>query len=218
MWGIIKKDWYFYIGYLAMIPLQLLYYQTTRMRLDTTVVFMMTGWMYIVVIGSVLGVEMNEMKNRGYFFLATLPVSAKEIVAAKLTSVFALLVIYVSVTWFSFAWLEVPAEYLALSRKWLLMNSAAAMVMTGCIYWSIFRFGFGKAVYFQAGLFMMAFLAPIIFNELVIRGNLTESSPVYRAASSIGNGSIVLAGIVLFLLMWFVSVRTLESREEALAA
>ena len=55
MFGIIKKDWFFYIGYLMMLPLQMLYWHTTRMQLDTTVVFITTGWLYIVTLGSLLG-------------------------------------------------------------------------------------------------------------------------------------------------------------------
>jgi hypothetical protein len=215
MLGILKKDWYFYIGYLVMVPLQMLYYHTTRMQLDTTVVFMMTGWMFIMVLGSVFGVEMTEIKNRGYFFLATLPVSAREIVTAKLAAVFAMLVIYVSVTWFSFARLEVPAEYLVLSRKWLLLNWAFALVMTGSVYWFTFRFGFEKAVYLQGILFLFAFLVPILLNELVIRDHLTEASGLYRFFSSIDNAAIIAVGVALFLVFWFVSVRTLERKAVA---
>jgi len=31
MFGIMKKDWVFYIGYLMLLPLQMLYWHTTRM-------------------------------------------------------------------------------------------------------------------------------------------------------------------------------------------
>jgi hypothetical protein len=215
MLGIIKKDWYYYIGYLALIPLQLLYWYTTRMQLDTTVVFMTSGWMYILVLGSVFGVEMNEMKNRGYFFLATVPVSAREIVGGKLLAVFSMTVLYVIVTYFSFAGLEVQPHYLALSRKWLLLNSAVALAIAGLIYLTIFRFGFEKAVYLQGLLFLLAFLAPILLNELVIRDHLTEASGLYRIFSSMNNGAIITAGVALFLIFWFVSVRTLERRAVA---
>jgi hypothetical protein len=215
MLGIMKKDWLFYLGYLLMLPMQLLYWHTTRKHLDTTVVFMVTGWLYIVILGSMLGVEMNEMKNRGYLFLAALPVRAREIVGGKLIPILVLTVTYVLVTYFTLSGLEAQPEHLALSRKWLILNGALALGMAGVIYWIIFRFGFEKAVYLQAILFALAFVAPIALNELVIRGHINEASEIVRLAESVSNGVIILAGIVIFIATCCLSARTLERESPA---
>ena len=215
MFGIIKKDWYYYLGYLAVVPMQFIYWHTTRMELDTTVVFMMTGWIYVVILGSIFGVEMNEMKNRGYRFLATLPISAGEIVAAKLIPIFIMTVIYLAATYFAFNSLEVGPSYLALSRKWLLFNGGFALGVAGLLYWFIFRFGLEKAVYLQAGMFFFAFIVPIALNELVIRGYLTDSSMIFRLARSTGNGFLLLAGAAVYFFFYRVSKRALEREVQA---
>ena len=210
MFGIMKKDWLYYIGFLSMVPLQLLYWHTTRMQLDTTVVFMMTGWIYIVIVGSIFGVEMNEAKSHGYRFLAALPVTAREIVAAKLIPIFAVSGIYVIATYFTFSSLEVDPAYLDLARKWLLFNAAFALGVAGAIYWLIFRHGLEKAIYLQAVLFLFAFLVPIALNEAVIRGYLDDSSAIFRLVRLTGNGYLLLAGALVYLAFYHFAVRAFE--------
>lgn len=215
MLGLMKKDWLYYIGFLMVIPMQFAYWKTTRMQLDTTVVFLMTGWLYIVILGSIFGVEMNETKNRGYAFLATLPITAREIVGAKLIPIFVISVLYVLVTYFSFSSLEVEPAYLALSRKWLLFNAGFAICMAGLIYWFIFRYGLDKAMYLQGILFLFSFVIPIGLNELVIRGYLNDSSAIFRLAGMAGNGLLLVVGTAVFLCFYYFSVRALEKEVPA---
>ena len=215
MLGLIRKDILFYLGHLMIIPLQMAYWHTTRMQLDTTVVFLMTGWLYIVIIGSIFSVEMNETRNRGYSFLATLPLSAREIVGARLIPIFVIKAVYVLVTYFSFSSLEVEPAYLALSRKWLLFNAGFALGVAGLIYWSVFRYGTARAIYLQGVLFLFAFIVPIALNELVTRGYLNDSSAIFRLARTTGNGFLLVAGAVVFLVSYYISVRTYERETPA---
>jgi hypothetical protein len=210
MLGLMKKDWLHYIGFLMVIPLQFAYWKTTRMQLDTTVVFMMTGWLYIVILGIIFGVEMNETKNRGYAFLASLPITAREIVGAKLIPIFVISAVYVLATYFSFSSLEVEPVHLALSRKWLLFNAGFAICMAGLLYWFIFRYGLDKAMYLQGILFLFSFIVPIGLNELVIRGYIDQSSAIFRMAGSAGNGSLLVLGSAVFFWFYHISVRALE--------
>jgi len=158
---------------------------------------------------------MNEMKNRGYRFLSTLPISSGEIVAAKLLPVFIMTVIYMTVTYFAFNNLVVEPVYLALSRKWLFSNAAFALGIAGMLYWFIFRFGLEKAVYLQAVMFVLAFVVPIGLNELVIRGYLTDSSAIFRLARSTGNGFLLLTGAAVYFVFYRLSVRALEREVQA---
>jgi len=176
---------------------------------------MTTGWLYVVTLGGLLGVEMNEMKNRGYSFLATLPLSSREIVGAKFIPIFLMTAIYTAFTYFAFASLEVSPVYLALSRKWLLFNAAFALLLTGTVYWFVFRFGFERAVYLQAGLFGLAFIVPIALNELVTRGYLDDSSAIFRLARETGNGFLLAVGAAIYLICYFVSVRMYEREPPA---
>ena len=134
---------------------------------------------------------------------------------AKFIPILLMTAIYTTFTYFAFAGLEVSPEYLALSRKWLLFNTVFALLLTGTVYWFVFRFGFERTVYMQAALFGFAFLVPIALNELVTRGYLTESSAIFRLARSAGNGSLILAGAAVYLICYFVSVRTYEREAPA---
>jgi len=121
----------------------------------------------------------------------------------------------VTFTYFAFASLEVSPAYLALSRKWLLFNAAFALLLTGTLYWFVFRFGFEKAVYLQAALFGLAFIVPIGLNELVIRGYLDDTSAIFRLARAAGNGSLLVAGAAVYLFCYYISVRTFERKARA---
>ncbi len=207
MTGIIRKDMLYYLGNLALLPLMLLYWYATRTSLDTTVVFMSSGWLFIVVLGAIIGIEVNESRNRGYDILASLPIRPAEIAAAKLLPVLAMTGLYSATVYFMFAGFESDPSFLAMARKWLLFNSAAAVCTAGLIYWFVFRFGLEKAVYLQGALLMVALLAPIAMNELVIRGYVDLSWSIFRIT---GSPHILLAGLAVLLVFYRMAVDALE--------
>lgn len=218
MFGIMKKDWFSYIGILLALPFLMLYWHMARMQLDSNVVFMMTGWIYIVTFITMFGVETNEMKNRGYSFLATLPLSPREIVGAKFISILVTISIYVTVAYFTFDNLEISPALIALSRKLLLFNATFALLLTGTMYWFIFRFGFEKMIILKVVIFLallLGALTAIALEELFTREHLIESSAVLRIAGSAGNGSILAVGAAVYLICYFVSVRTYEREPPA---
>jgi hypothetical protein len=218
MFGIMKKDWFSYIGIFLALPFVMFIWHMTRTQLDTNEVFMMTGWLYLIIFFTMFGVEMNEMKNRGYSFLATLPLSPREIVGAKFISILVTISIYVAVAYFTFGNLESSPALLALSRKLLLFNAAFALLLTGTMYWFIFRFGFEKEVILKVVIslaLLLGILMVIALDELFTREHLIESLAVLRIARSAGNGSILAVGAVGYLICYFVSVRTYERESPA---
>jgi hypothetical protein len=212
MFWIVKKDWAFYLGYLLMLPAMLVYWHATRDRLDTTAVFLTTGWIYVVTLGAILGVEVNESKNRGYSFLATLPLSAAEIVGAKFAAIFVVDVIYLSGAYLVFTGVDVKSGFLSISREWLVLNSAISLTACGAVYWSIFRYGFERAVYLLGAMFALSFIVPIGLNEMAIRGYIGSSSTVFRASGALGAGSLLAAAAIAYVFFYIVSVRTMERR------
>ncbi len=209
MFGIMKKDWVSYIGIFLVLPFLMLFWHMTRMQVDTDEVFMMTGWIYTVIFITMLGVEINEMRNGGYSFLATLPLSPREIVGAKFISILVTISIYVTVAYFTLDNLEISTAFLALSRKLLLFNAAFALLLTGTMYWFIFRFGFEKTVILKVVIslaLLLGILMVIALNEIFSREHLVESSALLRIAESAGNGSILAVGAVAYLICYFVSV------------
>jgi hypothetical protein len=208
--GIIRKDIFIYLAYLAIVPFQILYWHITRSGLDSTIVFIMTGWINIVMLGSILGVEMNEMKNGGYMFLAALPVTARDIVRAKFAVILVISAIYGFAAWFAFAGLEAPPGYLEFARRWLLLNAATALGTAGLVYWAVFRYGLERAMYLLGGLLAFTVIVPIGLNELVIRGYLGGSSAVFRLAGTAGNLLLLAAGAAVYLAFYKLSVRAME--------
>jgi hypothetical protein len=215
MMGIIKKDMLFTLGYLLFLPLMLIYWFATRDALDTTAIFMISSWIYVVTIGSMLGIEVNESKNRGYSFLATLPVSAEEIAAGKLAPVLIQVVVYTAVTYLVYPIFESSPALLDLARNWLLLNSLTALMLTGLVYWLVFRFGFEKAVFLQAIALVLAFLAPIALNELMIRGYLDNTFVLFRIAGTAGSIPMLAAGAVAYFFIYRFSVSTLKRKVPA---
>jgi hypothetical protein len=205
-----KKDLIYTLGYLLLLPVMLLYWFATRDRLDTTAIFLMTGWMYILVIGSVMSVEMNEMKNGGYRFLATLPLCPREIAGGKFLPVLLHAALYSIVAYIAFSSLGARHAWLGFARSWLLANTALVLALAGLIYWVLFRFGFMQAMYMMAAAFILAFPLPIVLNELLIRGHIAESSSIFRLAGATGGGSMIAAGLAVFLAFYYLSVRALE--------
>ena len=218
MLGIMKKDWFFYIGIFLVLPFTMLYLHMTNMQFDTGVVFLISGWLYIVTFSVMFGVEVNEMKNRGYSFLATLPLSPREIVGAKFISILVTISIYVVAAYFTFGNLGITPALLAPSRKLLLFNAAFVLMLTGTVYWFIFKFGFEKAVILKVVISLALLLGGVIsvvLGELSTREHLIESSAVLRIAGSAGDGLILAVGTAVYLVCYFVSVRTYENEAPA---
>ena len=194
MIGIIKKDLFSYIGIILALPFVMLFWYMMSKQFDSNVVFMINGWLYIIIFITMLGVETSEMNNRGYSFLATLPLSSREIVGAKFISILVTISIYVTVAYFTFGKLEISPAILALSRKLLLFNATFALLFTGTVYWFIFRFGFEKAVILKVVIslaLLFGVLMVTALEELFTREYLIESSAVLRIARSAGNGSVL---------------------------
>jgi len=210
MLGIIRKDLLFTLGYLLLLPLMLAYWFMTRRELDTTAVFMMSAWIYIVTFGSMTAVEMNELKSRGYLFLRTLPVTPLEIVAGKLIPVFVQAAVYAAVLYFAFAVFESSPEWLAFARSWLVFNSTLAMVLTACVYWVTFRYGFEKGAYLVGFLLMLGFISPIFFNELMIRGYIDRSAAIFRFTGDLSGVTVAFIGTAVFLVLSGLSVRAVR--------
>jgi hypothetical protein len=210
MFGIIKKDLVFTAGYLLFLPPMMLYWILTRDSLDTTALFMMSAWIFIITLGSMLAVEMNELKSRGYVLLAVLPVGAGEIAAGKLIPAAAQVVVYTSVIYLSFGIFEADPGWTAFARGWLIFNSAVALSVTSFIYWVTARFGFGKASIALGILLAVSFVSPIAFNEMMIRGYIGRSSGIFRMAGGGANIAAAACSTAIFIVMFFLSVRALR--------
>lgn len=116
----------------------------TGSELSTAFVIISGVLIFALVFGSTFTNEQYEEKNKGYMFLDTLPVTAREIAEAKFALVllsvglcvgFLLILISLSVS---------SLETTAVARSYVLFTGVACLILAGVNYIGIFALGFTK--------------------------------------------------------------------------
>lgn len=112
--------------------------------MDSSVVLMLGSMMMMSVFVSIALNENIESSYNGYKFLRILPVTAAEIVTAKflLALIFTLLYfLYASLLLLFFS---KTAEFLVLSRGYIVLNAIVGLIISALLYNGIYRYGFTK--------------------------------------------------------------------------
>jgi hypothetical protein len=131
----------------------------TGSGLSTVFVFSSGILVFLVVFGATFMNEQYEEKHRGYAFLDTLPVTAREIVEAKFTLVFlatGFLVVFILLL-YSFS--SGAQETLVIARSYALLNAVICLILAGVNYIGVFILGFTKyIVIVMSGLLALGFI------------------------------------------------------------
>lgn len=208
MIGIIKKNApFFLINLLVLVIALFAYWKTSRTALDVTVVFIQVAWLYGVVLLSVMGDELREANTDGYSFLATLPVTAGEIVAAKYVLVLMIAAVYTICTYFMFAGLEVDPAVLALSRGYLFANGVLCLVLSGIMYLGFFRFGCRRFYKVLMGFVIVIFLSPFLLEEIAIPRVDVTLATLIALNERIPWTVVVPAGLAVYLGLMILAMR-----------
>jgi len=156
-------------SFIAMAVLMNLYFVLTRDHLDTAAVLLMSGWIFAVGVGPAVGIESNEARYGGYFLLLSLPVRRREILLGRLMPVLSLAAAYALSAWVYFGASSPDPALTALARKWLVFNLSAYLVLVGAVYLVRYRYGYGPAVFIKLAVMVLAFVLPVLLNEVIIR-------------------------------------------------
>ncbi len=156
-------------GFAGLMFMMHIYFALSREYLDSVAVLMMSGWLFAIGLGPAIGIESNEMRYRGYLFLASLPLRKREIVLGRMIPVVLLAVLYAVSVWVFFGLSAADPAMSSLARKWLAMNLSAYFIIIGAVYLVRFRYGYAKAASMKLAVMVLGFVVPIILNEMIIR-------------------------------------------------
>lgn len=145
MWKVMTRNMNFFVFYFVIIASLIVVLRLiTGSELSTAFVIISGVLIFALVFGSTFTNEQYEEKNKGYMFLDTLPVTAREIAEAKFALVllsvglcvgFLLILISLSVS---------SLETTAVARSYVLFTGVACLILAGVNYIGIFALGFTK--------------------------------------------------------------------------
>jgi len=196
-----KKSINFFVFYFVFVAsLIVILRLITGSKLSTSFVIIAGVLVFFLVFASTFTNEQYEEKNKGYTFLDTLPVTAREIVEAKYALVLlavgfcvGFLVILISLS-------GSAPETINIARSYVLFMGVVCLIMAGVNYIGIFALGFTKfLVIVGVGWFSLGFVPMIIMKTYQGRMNVLKES-VFNFL----NGIEWLAVIPLILVVYFM--------------
>ena len=196
-----KKSINFFVFYFVFVAsLIVILRLITGSKLSTSFVIIAGILVFFLVFASTFTNEQYEEKNKGYTFLDTLPVTAREIVEAKYALVLlavgfcvGFLVILISLS-------GSAPETINIARSYVLFMGVVCLIMAGVNYIGIFALGFTKfLVIVGVGWFSLGFVPMIIMKTYQGRMNVLKES-VFNFL----NGIEWLAVIPLILVVYFM--------------
>lgn len=215
MYTVFKKNFGYYLVLLALfIPGFYLYWKTTRMSLDVTVVVIHLATMFTATLLAIFNAELIEERSRGYRFLASLPVTSMQIVAGKFLPILISTVIYVVFSWMIFSNLEVSEEDLALSRKVLVLSSPFSLMAGALSYIGIFRFGFARFNKILLVFLVLSYLSPVVIEEAVIPAVGIGAAEAAQILAEVNVPVFVGVGMAVWILLAMLTVKVKEKKYE----
>ena len=196
-----KKSINFFVFYFVFVAsLIVILRLITGSKLSTSFVIIAGVLVFFLVFASTFTNEQYEEKNKGYTFLDTLPVTAREIVEAKYALVLlavgfcvGFLVILISLS-------GSAPETINIARSYVLFMGVVCLIMAGVNYIGIFALGFTKfLVIVGVGWLSLGFVPMIIMKTYQGRMNVLKES-VFNFL----NGIEWLAVIPLILVVYFM--------------
>lgn len=116
----------------------------TGRELSTVFVIISGILVFVIAIGSTFTNEQYEEKNKGYMFLDTLPVSAREIAEAKFALVLLTVGLCVGLLLILISLSSSPRESADVARSYVLFTGVVSLILAGVNYIGIFTLGFTK--------------------------------------------------------------------------
>jgi hypothetical protein len=145
MWKILKKNLNVFVFYLGIVTsLIIILRLITGDKLSVAYVIISGIFVFLLVLGATFSNEQYEEKNKGYMFLDTLPVTAREIVEAKYVLVLLAVGVCVGLLVILFSLSSSSPESIALARSYVLFTGVVCLILAGVNYIGIFGLGFTK--------------------------------------------------------------------------
>jgi ABC-type transport system involved in multi-copper enzyme maturation permease subunit len=176
-------------------------------RLDPGLVFINSGLIVILIVGSILVNEIEEETNGGYRIFDGLPARRAEIVNAKFLSALLLtlgftLTHYVLTT----AW-SVNPEQSSHVLTIIVSSGVIALTAAGLLYVGVFLFGLSRALSFL-GITFWIVSAIVIILAIVFNVNVNQAMRgVMQTLGRTDRMITVSIGLSVFIMAWLIAIR-----------
>ena len=169
---------------------------------------------FIVTLAPALVIEMEEEKNRGYAFLATLPVAVRDVVRVKFMMTFFSILALGAAGIAILASIGLPAYLLSESAKTLALGVALCLIFESIILVLALRFGSTPAlVVLLFTTLMLNILTFVAASAGLMGGSLVSiGGKIFSAIPWVFAAILLAAGVAVFLMLIPVAGRVKESR------
>jgi len=169
---------------------------------------------FIVTLAPALVIEMEEEKNRGYAFLATLPVAIRDVVRAKFMMTFYSILALGAAGIALLASIGLPGYLLSESAKTLALGVALCLIFESIILVLALRFGSTPAlVVLLFTTLMLNILTFVAASAGLMGGSLVSiGGKIFSAIPWVFAAILLAAGVAVFLMLIPVAGRVKESR------
>ncbi|MGD9346283.1 MAG: ABC-2 transporter permease [Candidatus Aminicenantes bacterium] len=213
MWNIMKKNMNFFVIYfVTSISLIFILKLITGNNLSAAFVIIGGILLFLLVFGSTLTNEQYEEKNKGYSFLDTLPVTAREIAEAKFTMVLLAVGLYVGFLVILISFSSGSQEAIILARSYVLFMGVICLILAGVNYIGIFALGFTKfLLVIGVGWLSLGFIPMIIMRTFEGRMDILREG-VLNFYAGIDWLLVVPLSLVIYFLLMLVAAKVRHSK------
>lgn len=142
-------------------------------------------YMFILVSGALATIEKNEEKQEGYRFLERLPVTDREIVAAKFVQLLLVVLVLTAANLILSFTSLVPPGFKAVIRMVMVAFGWLYLMGIGLIYIAIFRMGFSRAITLVWLAVIGGVIGMIFFVSTVLKSTGIKLQAVTSAAMNL---------------------------------
>jgi hypothetical protein len=169
---------------------------------------------FIVTLAPALVIEMEEERNKGYAFLATLPVAIRDVVRVKFMMTFFSILALGAAGLALLASIGLPGYLLSESAKTLSLGIAFCLIFESIILVLALRFGSAPAlVVLLFTTLMLNILTFVVASAGFAGGSIvTIAGKIFSAVPWPFAAILLAAGVAVFLMMIPVGARVKESR------
>lgn len=209
-----KKNVNVFVFYFVFVASLIVFLKLITGNEITTVFVIISGTLvFLLVFASTFTNEQYEEKNKGYAFLDTLPVTAREIVEAKFALVLLAVGLCVGLLVILFSLSASAPETIAISRSYVLFMGVVCLILAGVNYIGIFALGYTKFLIFVgSGWVALGFVPVIIMKTYKGRMDILKET-ILNFYNGIDWLVVIPSALVVYFVLMLVAakVRHLKS-------
>jgi hypothetical protein len=215
MWHLIKKfSFFFVVFFIIMIGAVFPAFNYDRITspnpLSLTFVLYLTSYLLMVVIAAIWTHEQMESKAKGYEFLRSLPIDAKDIVTAKFAVVLLSLCLITIFHCVAFYLISSNPEYFNPACSVIIISADICLIISALLYLGIFRFGYVKFGKYIILTWILIIFSPIpIYQFLLPRLGISRLDIIEKMAS-LSWPLVTAVSLIVYLGLMWLSINALK--------